>query len=72
MEERFEGLSVRPPDRRQSWPAGQEITKQHRVDVVEPFQGLRIVLLECVGYPDETTDLYPLFGEWIFAKGVPS
>src|ERR1700730_9561910 len=42
MEERFKGLSARTPDCWQSGPAGHEIAKQHRVDVLEPFQRLRI------------------------------
>ncbi len=48
MEEIFKGLPSSALDCRQTWPAGHEITEQYRVDVLEPFQGLRIVLLECV------------------------
>src|ERR1019366_3166055 len=49
MEERLEARLVSSLRLQQRRPTGQEVAEQHGVVLVEPFQRLRIVLLERVG-----------------------
>jgi hypothetical protein len=49
MEEGFEADLVSTLRLQQRRPTGQEVAEQHGVALVEPFQNLRIVLLERVG-----------------------
>jgi hypothetical protein len=49
MEKGLEAGLVSAPRLQQRRPTGQEVAEQHRVVLLEPLQGLRIVLLERVG-----------------------
>src|SRR6516162_3357344 len=57
MEERLEAGLVSAPGLKRRRPTGQEVAEQNGVVLVEPVQGLRIVLLEGMGEAVGEADL---------------